>query len=80
MGDNMQTFEAIRAMLGASGKSQRGVSIELGRTHNWLNSTLGIAQDTKAGTLAAIAKVCGYELQLVNRDTGDVLTIDPTQK
>lgn len=76
----MKTFDAIKLMLKECGKSQRAVSLEMGRTQNWLNSTLLIAKDSKAGTLAHIADICGFDLLLRSRSTGKEIQIDPTDE
>ena len=76
----MNTHEAIREMIDRSGLSQRAVSMELGHSPNWVNSTLQISGSSTCNTMAAIGCVTGYKLVLVPRDAHipvGSLVIDP---
>lgn len=71
----MQSRDAIRELKARSGKSGVQISEELGKSPNWLGATISRGSDPQAGTLAAIAAVCGYRLALIGRD-GDRIDID----
>lgn len=76
----MDTRDAIRAALAASGTSIRGASLAAGRSANALSSTLNVNRgDIGAGLAAAYARPCGYVLALI--PAGDVpaggIVIDP---
>ena len=73
----MNSVEALRHIVEASGRPKMRISADLGRSSNWLATTLRNAQPPKAPTLAAVADACGYDLQLVRRDGGETITIDP---
>ena len=65
----MNTTEALRAVIAASGKSNRAVSADMGRSGNYVTSLLRQAErmeaDMNASTVAGIAEACGYVLALV---------------
>lgn len=73
------TIEAIRTIVECTPKSARTISVEIGKSANWLSATLNVVSDTKAGTLARIAEACGYRLQLVSDDGKETITIDPAK-
>lgn len=74
----MDTCEAVRQMINRSGRSQYDVSAAIGRSPAYISATLARGSDLQGGTLARIADACGYDLQLVKRDGGEVLgRIDP---
>lgn len=78
----MNTNEAITAILRASGKNKKQVSLALGRSPAWLSSTLSRPGSSEATTVAAIAGVCGYSLALVPPADlpGSAITIDPPEQ
>ena len=78
----MDTHKAIKIMLKLSDITQDRISTELGRSKYWLSSTFHAAQDSRAGTVAAIANICGYKLALVPSDSvpANALIIDPPNK
>lgn len=73
----MQTNDAIQEMLKAAGKTAYGLSLELGRAHSFITSTLKRKGGVGAPLLASIADKCGYNLVLVNKETKEQITIDP---
>lgn len=79
----MDTIDAVRGAVGASGKSMRAVSEDMGRSSNYVYSSLEQSQRKGGGlhsaTLAGIANACGYSLALVPHDQvpPDALVIDP---
>ena len=78
----MDTNEAIRTMIDHSGYSQRAVSTELGRSANWISSTLQRPGSSECSTVAAIGRITGYTLALIpaNRKIPpDSLVIDPSE-
>lgn len=77
----MDTNEAIRTMIDYSGYSQRAVSVELGRSPNWISATLQRPGSSECSTVASIGRVTGYTLALIpsNRQLpADSLVIDPS--
>ena len=73
----MQALLAFRTMVTHSGKPREVLSKEMGRGKGFLNVTINRGTIPKADTLALIADVCGYDLQLVKRDGTEVIIIDP---
>lgn len=62
----MDTREAIREMLTASGVSARHASLTAGRSANVLINALNVnKKDIGAGAIAAYADACGYVLALM---------------
>ena len=64
----MDTHGAIRRVAKLAGKTQGEISTGIGKSERWLSATFAAASDSKAGTVAAIAEVCGYRLALVPAD------------
>lgn len=76
----MDSDEALRAMLQASGLSQRAAASAVGRSPSFVSVALARGSDLQASTLATMAGACGYSLQLVPRDSSrEVLTISPRE-
>lgn len=75
----MQSRDAIKVIKARSGKSGVQISEELGKSRSWLGQTISRGSDPQAGTLAAIAAVCGYSLALIGRD-GDRIDIDAPER
>lgn len=65
----MEANRAISALLGVSGFKASEVSRELGRVPGWLSSVLYKSRrdcgGMTTGTVAAVARVCGYRLALI---------------
>ena len=67
----------IRAMVDASDKSARSVSADLKRNDKYVFSATR-KKEPAIGTVALIASAYGYDVALVNRETGEVdYTIEP---
>ena len=68
----MNTTEAARAIVRASGKSLRAISLDMNRSETYVSSAIGQAErmqaDLNASTVASIAAACGYALALVPVD------------
>lgn len=71
-GESMKAWEAAREIVSMSGMSMIATSRKMGKTDNYLASSLGQAKDMNASvkctTMSAIAHACGYELCLVKKD------------
>lgn len=84
-GGNVNTLEAIAALIERDGSSRRAVSERMGRSPSFITATESQARrkagDAHAGTLAALAKACGHELAIVPRDDlpPSALVIDPPE-
>lgn len=73
----MDSREVLRYVVNQSGKSQRAISIELGKVPTYISATFTQGSIPTIETLANIANVCGYDLALINRATGETIAIDP---
>ena len=62
-------------MVNGSGMSRRQVSLQLGHHENFITTKIQERGIPKVDTLAEIAAVCGYQLQLVGH--GETIVIDP---
>lgn len=72
----METRRAIRRIVHLSGKSQRQVSEDMGRSPNFVSAVLTQKRTPSTDLMAEIAEVCGYELQLVKKGGGEVIVLD----
>ncbi len=72
----MSIIEAMREMITRSGKSKYGLSLELGKSHAYLGVLLNKGTIPQVNTLVAIADKCGYDLQLVHRNSGDIIKLE----
>lgn len=75
----MRSQDAIKELKARSGRSGTQISADLGKSPNWLGQTISRGSDPQAGTLAAIARACGYRLQLEG-PRGDKIEIDPPKR
>lgn len=81
----MNTLNAITETIERDGSSMRAISERMGKSSNYLASTIEQAKrktgDAHAGTLAALAKACGHELAIVPREDlpPSALVIDPPE-
>lgn len=73
----MRSLDLVRHMAKACGKSLRGLSVEMGRSPNWLSGTLSRNKEIHAETLAEIAKACGYSLVISGH--GESIEVDSGQ-
>lgn len=75
----MNTNEAMRAAVDNAGLSLRSASLALGKSENWLSSTLQREGSSSGDTLASLGEVCGYSLALIpkGKEPSDALVIDP---
>lgn len=61
----MTGLEALRTLPNQVNKSRRTLSVEMGKTPNYLSSLIAQGSKPTADTLAAVGKVSGYTLALV---------------
>ena len=73
----MDALDAMRRTISTSGKSNRDIAREMGKSPTYLSSTLTRGSIPSIATAATIADACGYDLALVNRATGERIVIDP---
>lgn len=74
----MEASSSIRAAAKHAGVTLYELSRRLDRAPAWAGITSSPGRDPKASTIAAIADVCGCEVVIVDRQTGErVATIDP---
>ena len=77
----MQVDTCIKQLIAHSDKSYRAVSAQLGKSPNWAGVTAQPGRNPKLSTVADIADVLGYRLNVVDVATGEeVGTIDPPRK
>lgn len=77
----MDTNEAMREAVSNAGMSLRSASFALGKSENWLSSTLQRSGSSSGDTLASLGALCGYSLALVPKGTEPPgsLVIDPPE-
>ena len=72
----MRIREAIAHMVECSGKSKYALSLDLGRQNSYIGALLNKGTIPQVNTLVAIADKCGYDLQLVHRNSGDIIKLE----
>lgn len=72
----MQPKEAVTYMMNSANKSMYTVSLETGHKASYVSSLMRRKGSISAPVLANIAYVCGYDLALINRETGEQIAID----
>lgn len=75
----MKASDTIKKAAENAGYSLRGVSQALGKSPNYIASSVGRGSTMQADTLAGALGVCGYALAAVPLDSvpPDALVIDP---
>ena len=73
----MQTLDAVREMLGRRGMSMYAASVATGHRASYVQSLMRRKGGISAPVLAMLGDVCGYDLALVDRETGEAIRIDP---
>ena len=71
----MNSADAIRKVLEATGKSAYRVSLDLGMMNNYIGTIFSRDRDVTGAKLAQIIGTCGYSLVCVPRET--VSDLDP---
>ena len=69
----MQADSVIRALVERSGMSYRAMSAALGKSPNWAGVTAQRGRVPKLDTVAAVADACGYDVDIIERETGEEL-------
>lgn len=74
----MKPNEVVGDIIVASGKSERGISKELNHDRTWARLVRYRKNAPRIDTVADIAHVAGYRIDVVNDSTGEVLgTVEP---
>lgn len=78
----MNTEQVIREAASISGNSLRSVSSSMGKSANYIGSTLNQGSTPKADTLASMLEPCGYSLAAIPKEDlpNSALVIDPANK
>lgn len=77
----MRASATIRALASHAGASLYDISRSLGHAPSWAGVTARSGREPAASTVAAVAGVCGCDLVIVDRETGErVATIDPPER
>lgn len=69
----MQVDTCIREMCKASGSSMRSVSAELGKSPAYVRLAGRAGGSPALATVADVADVLGYDLAIVDRETGETV-------
>ena len=75
-GNHCTAKAAITRIADVSGISRSEIGRRLGHATNYIPMIFSKQSDVSAMTLAKIARVCGYQLMLVNDDADDVIILD----
>lgn len=70
-GANMQVNTCIREIVGKRGVSLRSVSADLGKVSTWAANVSQPARSPALATVADVADVLGYRLDVVDAATGE---------
>lgn len=76
----MLVNELIDFVVKTSGMPGERISLELKRSRSFVSVVRSSARTPRIDTVADIADVCGYDLQLVRRDTGATVTVTPPRR
>ena len=77
-GERMQVGACIRAMVRERGASMRGLSVDMGRSPDYVRVMGTPTRSPALATVAEIADALGYDVAIIDRETGERLgTIDP---
>lgn len=76
----MQVNQVVSAVVSNSGMSYNAVSAKLCKSREYARNIAVRASAPRLDTVADIADVCGYDLQLVRRDTGATVTVTPPRR
>ena len=71
----MDASQALRECVEGSGLTHRQIARRLNRYDSYVSQVLTRSSAPGADTIAAIARACGYRLQLVPLDGGEAITI-----
>lgn len=71
----MDTKQAIREIVQRSGLTHRQIAHRLGKYDTYVSQITSRATTPNGDDLAALARACGYRLELVPIDGGDHITI-----
>lgn len=76
----VQVEDAITELIETRGTSAGRVSVELGRSRSYVAGVAG-RQGVALGTVADVADVLGYDLAVVDRETGETIgTLDAPRR
>lgn len=75
----MGIIEAIQNMIICSGKSKYSLSHDLGKSHAYIGVLLNKRTIPQVNTMIAIADKCDFDLQVVNRKTGEIIKLENTE-
>ncbi len=69
----MQVNTCIKELAATRGVSLRGLSAALGRSSAWGSRVSGPERSPALATVADVADVLGYDLAVVDRETGETI-------
>ncbi len=77
----MQVDSVIREIIKKRGASMRGVSASLEKSQAWARNVAAPGRSPALATVADIADVLGYDVAIIDRETGEqVGTIEPPRR
>lgn len=77
----MRHDEVIGALIKRSGVGSSSISKALGKSESWARVTSMKGRKPALATVADVADVCGVDVKLVDRETGEIVgVVDPPHK
>lgn len=77
----MQVNTCIKELAAERGASLRSISAALGKTGTWASNVAGAGRSPALATVADVADVLGYDLAVVDRETGETIgTLDAPRR
>ena len=76
----MKAENAIKEVVGDSGKSMYRVSLDMGRSKLYIARAVNVNQTPTIRTMAEICDATGHDLLVRNRTTGREIVIDPPER
>lgn len=78
----MNPRHIITYMLNESGNSRSGISVKMGRSRNFLNSTIFNKSTPRVDTVVAVADLCGFDVVIVPHGSElpkEAIKVDPME-
>lgn len=74
----MNLCEVMRRIVAGSGRTHRELASDMGMSDAYVSASVSrvcSGNDIGVGKLVSIADACGYDVELVSRETGERLTL-----
>ena len=76
----MDALSALNTAVAHSGLTRSKVSVQAGRSRQFIATIMGQGHTPSSDTLADFADICGYDLALIKRDGSETIIIDPPKR